>query len=909
MTVSNLTNNTSYYFKAFVRKGTSWSEGVEITAIPKMAKIAFTQTQANGSDFFEFITLERQDLSVYNITDQGICDSKAIYRSFTEWEAENYFNAVGNADITSPLTDVPAGTFVRVYTGNFTPDIDYSDGLITLRNSNLDLSGSGDQVMVYKDPLPGPFADCSVASNPIEAGTNFADANDWITNGTPNDNTSYRPETNAAFATLNSSGRSRYNANTTGDSATILSVLVDPSNWQFANNNGNYWRLKRILFNQSDYQSGSMSFSTVSSNSFDLDASQLQFADATRSTRYIVVVRANGIPQNPVDRYTCYNVSNDYSLTDDVVRNVAINFTNNAADPCGTSQTLGNGKVVYFDYDLPSALTISGLSGCTTYQVAVYAVNGNGVSANVGTPLVDQLTTSTSGAPTSIYYSQQSGLFSTAIWDNVSAGAPSALPALSPCLKLVIQSGHTVTMDSDVSFGGLEIEPGGKLVLTTHSISLQRDLTINGLLESNTGKFILNGSDGQQILTTSSEVTFYDLEMDKASPNLSNELLVNGDVAVQHLLTIASGDLTIQSGNSLRLISDQADYAAALGPVPTSSVITGNFIVERYFQSILTDAASGAGAYGTGWRYVSSPVVGGSFNEINDDFFTGGLIGSDYPNWLVSGHYFPSIKKYDEQVPGLVDMGFDNDFFETIAGVNIPLAAPNIRNRRNMNIPSEVSMLNGEGVLIYISSLDYPSNMQVTLDWSGDVFYGSLNYNLSYTNHGLSSDDGWNLVGNPYPSAIDWRNVTRGAGVSNFIYLYDTEGAGNYVILDALAAMPQLIASSNAFWVQTSQAAAITFEESDKSLDVTAPFYKNADEAFNELYIQIHNTSDSSLNDFTRLRFMDEASALYDPMYDALKLYSHKSKCPRYFNHDRHKRFCDQFISSCRFAFSYSLKS
>ena len=45
-------------------------------------------------------------------------------------------------------------------------------------------------------------------------------------------------------------------------------------------------------------------FSSISSSTFDIDASGLVFTEATRSTRYIIVIRENSAPQNPVDRYT-----------------------------------------------------------------------------------------------------------------------------------------------------------------------------------------------------------------------------------------------------------------------------------------------------------------------------------------------------------------------------------------------------------------------------------------------------------------------------------------------------------------------------------------------------------------------------------------------------------------------------
>ena len=116
---------------------------------------------------------------------------------------------------------------------------------------------------------------------------------------------------------------------------------------------------------------------------------------------------------------------------------------------------------------------------------------------------------------------------------------------------MVIQNGHTVTMDGNYSFGELEVESGGILILGTSITSLQRDLTISGNLTSNTGKIIMNGSDGQQVITTATEVVFYDLEGDKNAISASNELLIDGDIGISHLLTINNGDLHCSDWRSI----------------------------------------------------------------------------------------------------------------------------------------------------------------------------------------------------------------------------------------------------------------------------------------------------------------------------------------------------------------------
>ena len=204
------------------------------------------------------MTKERQDLNTYNITDQGICENGAFYRSFFEDRDEGFFNGAQNSDVSTPLLDVPAGTFVKVYSGNTTVNVGFEDGLISLRNSNLDLSNSGDQVMVYTEECRMPIMIVIIQAVIWRLRLILLHQPVWITSGVPSVNTSYKPNTTAAFATNSNRGRSRVrNSNFEGDSAAILAQYLNTSNWQFQNNNGDYWRLKKILFNESNFDNGS----------------------------------------------------------------------------------------------------------------------------------------------------------------------------------------------------------------------------------------------------------------------------------------------------------------------------------------------------------------------------------------------------------------------------------------------------------------------------------------------------------------------------------------------------------------------------------------------------------------------------------------------------------------------------
>ena len=70
--------------------------------------------------------------------------------------------------------------------------------------------------------------------------------------------------------------------------------------------------------------------------------------------------------------------------------------------------------------------------------------------------------------------------------------------------------------------------------------------------------------------------------------------------------------LTVQTGSVTHLVSDW--YSGITEYVLLDSSVTGDFIIERYFPSILTNAqgCGGADVY-PNWLYSAT------FNQINDD--------------------------------------------------------------------------------------------------------------------------------------------------------------------------------------------------------------------------------------------------------------------------------------------------
>jgi VCBS repeat-containing protein len=326
--------------------------------IPLSGDIVFTEFQTDN-DVAEFITLKRLDLRNVGFTDNGILKSGAFRTG------EGIFTIPN----TSNFADIPGGTFVRLVSTPGTNDTDASDGIIVLHGTNFDLSTSGDQIIAYTSTFANPS---------FIAGINGGDASGW-NKGATSDNNSKAPGTlsdiDVSSAKNNDNARLLPTVAVSGNASTIRNSIKASGNWEKNNNPFASFVLKNILFNESNYLSGPLAFSSIASSSFTVDLSGLSFSNTNADTRYVVVING-GSPSNPVDRFTCYS-----GITDNISTSVSV-VTTVGTPPC-INPTPGNGKVVYFNYGLPSSVIINGLSPNTSYQLKVFALNGNGYSANV----------------------------------------------------------------------------------------------------------------------------------------------------------------------------------------------------------------------------------------------------------------------------------------------------------------------------------------------------------------------------------------------------------------------------------------------------------------------------------------------------------------------------------------------
>ncbi len=181
---------------------------------------------------------------------------------------------------------------------------------------------------------------------------------------------------------------------------------------------------------------------------------------------------------------------------------------------------------------------------------------------------------------------------------------------------------------------------------------------------------------------------------------------------------------------------------------------------------------------GEGWRIISSPFANVAYSTLLDSLATQGFTGADALSgtsnvytWDEATQQFVSISNAtDVPSPGaaFITFVYDDDDFDAIPD-------------------------------------GFPKNIRVEETQNN----GTVTPSLSFTDTGTISDDGWNLVGNPFGASIDWdaSNGLSSANLDASMYVWDdsqNSGAGAYLTWNGITGTLDngLIAPWQGFWVK-----------------------------------------------------------------------------------------------------------
>jgi hypothetical protein len=465
-------------------------------------------------------------------------------------------------------------------------------------------------------------------------------------------------------------------------------------------------------------------------------------------------------------------------------------------------------------------------------------------------------------------------------------------------------NGQTLTVDGNISGTGATLSGSTSSVLTvngtgaitaasisftsgsrvlntltlnrsTSTFTLGTDLQVTSALNLTSGRLAIGSNtltlDGNfsgsasnsLVLNTNSNITIGgsgaigNLFFDQTTPGTTNRInnltynrasqtitLGNG-LQVRGVVTPTAG--TLATGGNLTLISDATNTARIAAG--TGSYITGDVTAQRFVPSVARR-----------WRFLGSPVSGRTLNDWKNEIYITGTGGASNGFDVTTGNV-GSVFTYNEAVAGDLNQGFTG--------------ATNITNSIAVGTGYRVFVRGDRSDPNRLSGTNTTQNA-VTLDLVGPVNTGNITMPVTFTVQSGVANDGWNLLGNPYPSDYNWNAYyDAAANYSNIdptIYIYDPTANG-YVSYNAVSntgtgtLASGIIPQGSAFWVKANAASpSMTFVETHKTNTGAGMIFKAENTTFRLRLIR-----DSLNSDELCIKYISGSTTNYDA-YDIRKL-------------------------------------
>jgi len=424
----------------------------------------------------------------------------------------------------------------------------------------------------------------------------------------------------------------------------------------------------------------------------------------------------------------------------------------------------------------------------------------------------------------------------------------SAATAIAAGIDIELGNSSRVSISSSLTTGGgLILRSGSELQFPNADLSFGGNILLepNASIKANTSRVILNGQGNQSINLAGD--TLHHLTLNKPG---GTSVIFSGATRLRGRLSISSSGTTLQSGGNLALLSASDDglQDASVGKIPAGSSIQGPVTVQRFMKG-----------EGRIYRYISSPVVGATIDSLQDDFPVTGTFDDPSTGPGINSNN-PSMFMYDELLDGA--QGW--------------IAYP------TEGLARDHELKTGVGYSAFIRQASLPTTWDVT----GVLHQGEIDIPVSYHDSDDNANDGWNLVGNPFASAIDW-DIDEGWEKTNVlpgIVLRDN-GGRRFLYWDGEVGSlgNGRIASGQSFWVRTNSInPALSINESAKT-ELQAPFYR-ADRQpdfveltvagngnYDQSYLRLRSGAHKGLDGFDIVKFFNDVVNLSFPA-DSLKL-------------------------------------
>jgi len=344
----------------------------------------------------------------------------------------------------------------------------------------------------------------------------------------------------------------------------------------------------------------------------------------------------------------------------------------------------------------------------------------------------------------------------------------------------------------------------------------------------------INGTNEFNHLSVGNTTT---VEILSQGQTIKGVLLNNGSITTNGFLTLAS------NANGTALIDGQS-----------TGVFNGKITQQRFFPANKA----------RGYKHFSSPFPDANLGQLGNymNLQLGSPGSTPYPT-VFTYNEAGAVNVFAQGWQQAAPQGQTNNLFETGIGYTVQL---------------------GTG-----------SAGSLTAFLTGTPNHGDYSIGLTRSNPGPGKGDGWNLVGNPYPSPIDLDKLPfNSANISKSVSIYISTSMynGYYGYYNAALQLPlnggtRYLPAMHGFFIQCNnpEGGTLTFNNAMRSNETSPESYKSPENSFYRMIkLQAFNTSTPEMTDEAAICFVPKATNGFDNDFDAAKINNSSTDAPDLFS-------------------------
>ncbi len=494
------------------------------------------------------------------------------------------------------------------------------------------------------------------------------------------------------------------------------------------------------------------------------------------------------------------------------------------------SATVSGGSTTF--YNATSTAGLVNFGGAAGVSNEFRILSGGGTATN--RPLY--------GSASTLVYQTGGNYFSNIEWEGT-FGLGTQRP-----YNVLITGNTTLTFDNDFIFecrNNLTVDAGSAFVVdgTANDIGVFGNFLNNGTVTLSPtlgidlfvrGNFTNNGTfnsneravffDQGNVQTVNGNTTIDFVIVDKSGGTIT--LTAGATLNIAQGMTTTS-NFNVAAGGSLRFLSN-ATRTAWLNNWEAAGNVIGTMVMERYMP----------GPAGIGYHFLSAPVAGATVGSSLSELSPSGSgqivpLPSCDPDEIEATSPYGSVFRWQESAAGTIVPGCEQDGWFVVSG-----ATP---------------MTSGQGFAAY-------ANGGSVIDIDGTATKGTISY-TGLTNSG-GDGDGWQMVGNPFPSPIDW-NAPSGFEVGAHFFQTSGSYAGSFDVENSGTGFR--IESMQGFQVRVpSGTHSFTLGDADRTED-PGTFYRMSSWYEQLLVLDV---AGNGFMDKTKVYFSPSATEGFDAMND-----------------------------------------